>query len=241
MTRARPALLACALALLCAGCQSMQVDELIQTRDPTKAKQGQQVEDALDRAAMEAATASGQPELGRLRLMERAYRRDPENVELATAYAAALRQAGFANRAAIVLGPFAGRPDASPEVRTEFAAVQLELGQYRQAEEGAAAVARAAGADGAASAPRAYHLLGLALEAQGRHAEAERAFRQALEAWEGDPAPVLNNLALNLAAQGRTAEARDVLLEARAGGPAPRPEVERNLRIVETLLEAEGR
>jgi len=129
MTRARPALLACALALLCAGCQSMQVDELIQTRDPTKAKQGQQVEDALDRAAMEAATASGQPELGRLRLMERAYRRDPENVELATAYAAALRQAGFANRAAIVLGPFAGRPDASPEVRTEFAAVQLELGR----------------------------------------------------------------------------------------------------------------
>ena len=241
MIRARPALLALAVALLCAGCQSMEVDELIQTRDPTKSKPEQQVEDALDRAAMEAAAAAGQPELGRLRLMERAYRRDPENPEVATAYAAALRQAGFANRAAIVLGPFEAKPNASPDIKTELAAIQLELGRYREAEEIAASVARTAGSDKAAPVPRAYHLLGLALEAQGRHAEAERAFRGALEAWEGDPAPVLNNLALNLAAQGRTVEARDVLLEARASGPAPRPEVERNLRIVEALLETNQR
>ncbi len=155
------------------------------------------------------------------------------------AYAAALRRAGFANRAAVVLGPFAGRPEASPEVKTEFAAIQLELGRYRQAEEQAAAVARAAAQDGdeVAGAPRAYHILGLALEAQGRHAEAERAFRRALEVWEGDPVPVMNNLALNLAAQGQAAQARDILLEAQSSGSAPRPEVARNLRIVETLLE----
>ena len=86
----------------------------------------------------------------------------------------------------------------------------------------------------------AYHMLGIALDAQGEHQPAEDAFRKGLEFWQGDPAPILNNLGLNLAAQGFLDEAAEVLRKALATSPN-REEIERNLRIVSALRESGGR
>jgi Flp pilus assembly protein TadD len=69
------------------------------------------------------------------------------------------------------------------------------------------------------------------------HPEAERAYRKGLEIWEGDPIPIMNNLALNLASQNNLKEAYEILKKAKSIAPN-RIEVERNLRIVSALVES---
>ena len=86
---------------------------------------------------------------------------------------------------------------------------------------------------------RAYHYLGIALDAQGKHPEAEKAFRKGLDMWQGDPTPIMNNLALNLSSQGYLDEASEILEKARAVSPN-RLEVERNLRIITALRQSEN-
>jgi len=71
------------------------------------------------------------------------------------------------------------------------------------------------------------------------HEEAERAFRKALDLWEGDPTSIMNNLALNLASQGHLDEAAEILQKARDVSPN-RTEIERNLRIVTALQQSNG-
>ena len=77
------------------------------------------------------------------------------------------------------------------------------------------------------------------MDAQGKHPEAERAFRKALDYWQGDPTTVMNNLALNLASQEFLDEAIEILNKAKAISP-DRIEVERNLRIVMALQQSSG-
>jgi Flp pilus assembly protein TadD len=74
------------------------------------------------------------------------------------------------------------------------------------------------------------------LDSKGKHVEAERAFRKGLDIWEGDPIPIMNNLALNLASQNNLEEAYEILMRAKTIAPN-RIEVERNLRIVKALIE----
>ena len=183
---------------------------------------------ALEKAAAKAAM-SGQPEES-LALMEKIYMRDSDNPDTAVKYAYALRKNGRLNRAALVISPFArdkDNPNAAAKV--EFASVQAALGNYAMAEEFArSAIALEPDNSGA------EHVLGIALDAQGVHDEAETAFVTALEKWEGDPSMVMNNLGLNLAAQGRFDEAIAVLKEASQIAPYRR-EIERNLRIVTAL------
>lgn len=223
-----------AVALL-PGCND--IDYLLhENYRPTKTGEQSEVNEAMQSVIDKAAAQQG-IDLRALRMLERAYRENP-GPETATAYARALRKSGYANRAAIILGPFAVEAEASTELRTEYAAVQLELGRWAAAEETAASAVR--DDPDSPKAARAYHLLGVALEAQGRHAEAERAFRRALSLWEGDPAPVENNLALNLAAQGKLEEAERILLKARADNPN-RPDIARNLRMIESLRMSVGK
>jgi Flp pilus assembly protein TadD len=81
--------------------------------------------------------------------------------------------------------------------------------------------------------------MGTALDAQGRHQDAEVAFREGVDNWQGDPAPILNNLALNLASQGRLEQSLEILRKAKKISPH-RIEIERNLRIISTLQETAG-
>lgn len=164
-----------------------------------------------------------------LEVLERAYKRNSDDAAVATRYGRALREANRLQRSAIVLAPFADDGKKFPQAKIEYAATQAAMGDYTSAEK----YVRAAIAQDEKNA-QAYHVLGVTLEAQGHHKPAEAAFRNALELWAENPAPVLNNLGLNLAAQGYIDEAIDTLRRALATAPN-RTEIERNLRIVSAL------
>lgn len=185
---------------------------------------------ALDRAAGEAGRQGASA--GSLLLLERVYKRDPKNVDSAIKYARALRDNGDTQKARLVLEPIANGADATADALGEFAALQLSDGQYSVAENYARkAVAKDTGDY------QAYQILGIALDAQAKYKDAEGAFRQALEKWQGDPIPVMNNLALNLTNQERLDEALEIMKKAKEIAPN-RIEVERNLRIIRTLNES---
>ena len=190
------------------------------------------IDSALERAAR---TAAAQGERNQSSsYLEKIYKRNTDDPVAATNYAAALREADYLDRAALVLAPFADDPASPSEAKTEYAAVMLAKGDYERAEKYAQKAVLQDETNG-----RAYHYLGIALDAQSMHPEAERAFRKALDYWEGDPTSIMNNLALNLAAQEHLTEAIEILYKAQSVSPNKR-EVERNLRIVTALMESQS-
>ena len=200
-------------------------------KSPSSVDTNDQISNAIQRAAENAAMEKT-PSLA---AAEREYNKDSKNAANAVHYAAALREEGYANRASVVLEPFANEPKALPGVKSEYAAIQLALGNNEAAERYAQKAVLQDPQDF-----RAFHYLGIALDAQGKHPEAERAFRKALDHWEGDPTTVMNNLALNLASQEYLDEASEILQKAQAIAP-DRVEIERNLRIVTALQQSDKR
>lgn len=188
------------------------------------------IDTALERAA--AASAAKGENRQSLSILEKIYKRNSEDPQAAINYAAALREAEYLNQASMVLAPFANDKKGPPAAKSEYAAIQLALGNNKSAEEYAQKAVTQDHGD-----YRAYHYLGIALDSQGMHKEAERAFRKALDMWQGDPIPVMNNLALNLASQDFLDEAAAILEKAQSIAP-DRIEVERNLRIVRTLQQS---
>jgi Flp pilus assembly protein TadD len=186
-----------------------------------------EVVSAIDRAK----AAAGQ-ETKPLTVAERAYKKTPKDELSATDYARALRENGDLDKAAMILAPFAEAKKPLSYTLSEYAAVYLAQGDSQKAEEWAK---KAVLKD--ETNFRAFHNLGLALETQAKHEEAERAFRKGLELWQGNPTTIMNNLALNLAAQGYVDESIDILRKAQAVSP-DRVEIERNLRIVTALQQA---
>ena len=151
---------------------------------------------------------------------------------IAARYAKALRESGNLKKAEQILAPLVKQKNVPTLVYAETAALQLENGKFLSAENSAR---RAIKVD--ENNYRAWHILGIALDAQEKHPAAESALRKALEIWKGDDdVPVMNNLALNLAAQGYTDKALDILYNAKAKDPS-RKEIERNIRIIRTLNE----
>lgn len=200
----------------------------ISAEDYTNARQAR-IDSALEKAAGKAAQTGKTEES--IALLEKVYKRNSDDPDTATRYARALRYAGHLNRASMVISPFARDTERDHTAsKTEFAAIQAALGNYSIAEE----YARRAVTVQQEGNPKAYHVLGIALDAQGAHQEAEDSFRKALDTWEGNPSMVMNNLGLNLAAQGELAEAIQTLEEALNIAPN-RMEIERNLRIVRAL------
>jgi Flp pilus assembly protein TadD len=167
--------------------------------------------------------------------LEKRYKRNTDSEIDATKYAHALRKNDFLPEAAAVLAPFAEEETASAPTKTEYALILLAQGQHKRAEKTAQ---QAVLAD--ETYDRAYHTLGIALDTQGMHEEAERAFRKGLELWQGDPTTIMNNLALNLAAQNHLDEASEILQKAQVLAPQ-RMEIERNLRIVTALQQSHSK
>lgn len=192
------------------------------------------VDAALERASLQAA-AQGQ-ERESLALVERLYQRRSEEPGIALRYARALRQHGHLNEASIVLGPFMDRDDLEDvfalQLKEEMANVQLNQGNYSNAEELAKSII-----DKNEAFFPAYHLLGIALDAQGKHEKAEIAFRKGLDMWQGNPLPIMNNLALNLINQQYLDEAVEILNKASALDP-DNLEVEKNRRIALALQQS---
>ena len=185
------------------------------------------VDKVLERATYDAAS-SGQLNES-LALLERLYKRNSGDIGVSLRYARALRYTKNYQKASLVLSPFIKGNQYNSDAVAEYAYLQAAMGNYVMAED----YARKAVLDNP-EAGQNYHILGVALDAQGYHKQAETAFRRALDHWEGDPTPVLNNLGLNLAAQGFLDEALEILRRAHQTSPNRR-EIERNLRIVSAL------
>lgn len=229
MTKAPKLLLALAACTMLAGCASSGTTAQGTSGGPDLATNPSQVGAAMQRVAQDLNNDEKTPDIA---MAERQYNRKPSDPGNAMKYAAALRQGGYANRGQVVLAPFADSPKPAPGVETEYSAIQLALGNNETAERYAQKAVLQNPQDA-----KAYHYLGIALDAQGKHPEAERAFRKGLDLWQGDPTPIMNNLALNLSAQGFLDEAVDILEKAKAIAP-DRVEIERNLRIVTALRQS---
>jgi len=191
---------------------------------------------AIDKAmekALAAAEASGNSQ-EILATLEQVHRRNPEDPVVATRYARALRDDEQINASVRVLKPFTSGDNPNANAVTEMAMTQLSLGDFEAAETFAT---QATEID--AKNARAYLALGTAQDAQNRHQDAEISFRQGVKHWQGDPSPILNNLALNLASQGHLEESLALLEKALKIAPH-RKELERNRRIISTLLETSG-
>jgi len=167
-----------------------------------------------------------------LKSIEATYKANNKDPQAAINYARVLREFDYLNRAAIILRPFAQDYESPASAKTEYAAVQLAMGNYEDAQ----AYAQIA-IDQDPDNFDAYHYLGIALDTQGRHIESEEAFRNGLDRWQGDPTPIMNNLALNLASQGYFTESIALLEKAVQVSP-DRIELMRNLRIINTLKES---
>lgn len=199
-----------------------------------KSVNGELNAEKIDSAIHRAASSSLINDDLSLSAAEKAYKADPDNEQTALNYASALRRDEYLNRAAIVLTPFVKDPESSTFAKTEYAAIMLAQGQYKDAEK----YARKA-IEQDENHAEAYHYLGIALDAQGMHQEGEKAFREGLDRWQGDPTTIMNNLALNLAAQEYLDEAAEILMKAQTISPG-RKEIERNLRIVTALQQSNG-
>lgn len=214
--------LAYASVFLVTGCQT--TSQNTQSASPAPAL-AETVDSLLDK--LRADYRTGGPDVD-YRQAERAYKQDSQNPQNAALYAKALRQNGLTKRAEIILTPFLKNdPDAA--LLSEYSAILLEEGRFARAEQYANMAM-----DKDPRYHMAYQTLGIALDAQGYHDRAEAAFRDGLSIWQGDPVPILNNLALSLSSQGYIEDAQDILRRASEAAPQ-RSEIERNLRIISAL------
>jgi Flp pilus assembly protein TadD len=221
-----------ALALSACGASTSDtkpVTSANQTARPSLKNVEARLDKAVEEAVKQAENAQTTEES--LRIYEELVQLRPRDPIIATKYARKLREDKQIERAEAALNPFAQNADAHPAVMTEMAMITLSKGDYTKAEE----MARIA-IDKVPNNGRAYLALGTALDAQGDYEDAETAFREGIKYWKGDPAPIMNNFALNLASQGKLQEALTVLTRAREISPH-RMEIERNYRIIATLLE----
>lgn len=219
----------------------------------------------LQQASRQAAVAkSPQQALG---YYEVVYANNPKDEAVATAYAQALRNAGFAQRGIKILDDHYDA-DSSPEAVLEYIKGHIASGQFGAAEnliqariaadtqdekdkmvdEYLSAVRHARiqkiieperpNFDQPQGNPQYHNLLGVIYDAQGEQAKAEVEFRNALSRWDGEAGVVENNLALNLANQGKVKEAMTVISRAFVAAP-DRPQVARNLEIITSLYKGQ--
>lgn len=160
------------------------------------------------------------------------YERDPKDMMVAARYGKALRESGNLKLAKSTLLAASNDKTAGTLANTELSAVYLSEGNFSKAEDFARKAIKQDDAN-----YRAWRNLGNALDAQEKYVEGEKAFEKSMALWTGsDKVPVMNNLALNLAAQGYTDKALTLLYDAQKMDP-DRVEIERNIRIIRTLSE----
>lgn len=164
--------------------------------------------------------------------IESKHLQNPSDTLIAARFGKALREAGKNKEAKSVLSPLSDNKEIGTMVNTELSALYMAEGNFAKAEFAARKAIKQDGAN-----YRAWRNLGNALDAQEKYVEGETTFRRSMEIWTGaDKVPVMNNLALNLAAQGYTDRALTLLYEAQKLSP-DRIEIERNIRIIRTLSE----
>ena len=230
--------LVCGMALL-SGCTHLNKAPVI--GDAVDSMNGQQhLRESRTAIATDDAISAGDLN-DALVLAQRDFKMHRHSVPSALRYATLLRKAGKPEGALKILGPFALHDDGTPKgdadgaVLNEIASDDIALGHFDKAE---------TVLNGAMNVPKlkpeetdTYNLMGVALDAQGNHAEAEKMFRMALDGWQGNPTSVMNNLALSLASQGKFDEALSILRKALVMAP-DKPEIARNIDIISQLRDS---
>ncbi|MEZ0226491.1 MAG: tetratricopeptide repeat protein [Alphaproteobacteria bacterium] len=228
-----------ALAALTACSASKSVMEPVDSMRGMKSATQQR----LSTAAVDAIAAGKTEEA--VALHAKLYKQHPRDRGIALAYAQLLRKTGKPAEAVKVLTPFASFNSLSNDssqvtiytsdavVLNELAAAHIASGNFGAAEK---LLGRVLDDKGAAPLHAdADSLMGIVLDARGDHLAAEQAFNRALEGWKGDPTPVMNNLALCLAAQGKFDAALDTLRRALVISPNDKQEIARNIALISDL------
>ncbi|MDI1227685.1 MAG: tetratricopeptide repeat protein [bacterium] len=203
-------------------------NSLLGMKDETEAHELKAAEDAL-------ATGNTQDALELFRVV---HEKKPRNDKITLRYAQLLRRNGNPKAAAVILSrrtvDMMGNPKtgASPAMLVELAAADIALGDFDGGEKALNAVLENQSAS--ALHTEAYNMMGVVLDAKGRHKEAEDMYHQALSNWKGNPASVMNNLALSLANQGLFDQSLMTLRKALVIAP-DKQEVARNIQIVSDL------
>jgi Flp pilus assembly protein TadD len=190
------------------------------------------IDKAMERAMAQAQASGNSQEI--LAMLAQVHGRNPDDAIVATRYGRALREDNQINAAIRTLEPFTTGSKKNIEATTEMAMTQISLGDFNAAEDYAQSAIEMNSKNA-----RAYLALGTAQDALGHHQDAEISFRAGLKNWKGDPTPILNNLALNLASQGHLEESLSLLEKALKISPR-RMDLERNRRIIATLVETSG-
>ena len=150
------------------------------------------IDRAMERALADAEASGNTQEI--LAMLAQVNARNPNDAAVATRYANALREDDQINAAIRTLQPFTKGDNKNVDAVTEMAMAQIALGDFDAAEKYAKESTELDSKNA-----RGYLALGTAQDALTHHQEAEISFRQGLKYWQGDPTPILNNLALNLA------------------------------------------
>lgn len=212
MIRLRTLLLGISV-LAFAGCSHFHPPGTAQASGSTSRASKSTSKDQLSSAIATAAKDAGDSGMTEESLMfqEKLYKEDPRDPEKIIAYARALRHAGQTDNAILVIRTPAKAPRASEPLLTEAAYVLISGGKY---DEALGFAQKALEKDD--KSPDAHHALALALSGLDKHEDAELQFRKALELWPEtrDKTPIINNLAMSLAAQGKISEARDIMSQA---------------------------
>jgi Flp pilus assembly protein TadD len=190
------------------------------------------IDKAMERAMAQAQASGNAQEI--LAMLAQIHGRNPDDAIVATRYGRALREDEQINAAIRTLESFTTGPDKNIEATTEMAMAQIALGDFNAAKNYAQSAIEMNSKNS-----RAYLALGTAQDALSHHQDAEISFRAGLKNWKGDPTPILNNLALNLASQGHLEESLSLLEKALKISPN-RMDLERNRRIIATLVETSG-
>lgn len=203
--------------------------------------QGDGSQKALYQQALESRQQITQSNAGEaVQLYERLYARNSSDTGITVKYAEALRKSGMPQQALTVLSPLAeSQMKAKPAILVEYAAANIAVGRFMHAQHALDKfyeTDKKNSADKEDLKPQALNLNGLVLSASGHHEEAEVKYREALTSWLGNPAVVMNNLALSLAQQGKFDEALGFLEQAqRHSAPDQQGMHDQNLALVEKL------
>ncbi len=241
MKKQIPAILGLVALTALSGCKATS-DAL---KEPVNSMRGMKAEreQRLSNAAADAIAAGKTDEA--LRYYAQLHKEHGGDRNIALVYAQLLRKTGNPQEAVHVLEPFASYTARNNDqavtvvyhsdavVLNELAAAHIATGNFDAADKLLTHVI-----DDPNSGPMhadAFSLKGIVLDAQGKHHEAEKMFNQALAGWKGDPTPVMNNLALCLAAQGQFDQALDTLRRALVISPNDKQEIARNIALISDL------
>jgi len=123
----------------------------------------------------------------------------------------------------------------TPVLLNELAANKIENGEFKEA---ASIVSKVLENESLGEIHAdAYNLMGISLDAQGKHSEAEVNFRMALNEWKGSATSVKNNLAVCLASQGKFDEALILLRQALIESPE-KDEISKNIELINSIRES---